>query len=240
VDQAVSVLLVDDDAAKRLAIRAVLSSLGYTIVEADSGLAALRCVMLQEFAVILLDVRMQGMDGFETAALIRQRVQSEMTPIIFVTAHASGEIDRYAQGAVDFICTPVVPDELRAKVSVFANLFIKANRLATWATEVETSADRLRLLTDTAPIGIFHTDRDNRYIYTNPRWTEITGMAAAAAAGQDIELDLRAVVEDVVDLLAGSAQAKGIELITAIETTVPAVVVGDPGRVRQGADEPDR
>ena len=97
------------------------------------GLAALRCVMAQDFAVILLDVRMPIMDGFETAALIRQRRQSEMTPIIFITAYGSDEIvdtDLYAEGAVDFIFAPVPPNELRAKVSVFANLFIKAEELA--------------------------------------------------------------------------------------------------------------
>ena len=128
------ILVVDDNPAKRLALIAVLSPLGYSIIEADSGVAALRCVKTQDFAVILLDVRMPIMDGIETAALIRRRRQSEMTPIIFITAHASDEImgfDRYADGAVDFIFAPVEPDELRAKVSVFANLFSKAEELAT-------------------------------------------------------------------------------------------------------------
>jgi CheY-like chemotaxis protein len=74
----VPILVVDDNPAKRLALKAVLSPLGYAIVEADSGRAALRCIMAQDFAVILLDVRMPLMDGFETAALIRQRLQSEM------------------------------------------------------------------------------------------------------------------------------------------------------------------
>jgi len=183
----VSVLVVDDDPAKRLSLRAILHPLGHVIVEADSGTAALRCLMAQDFAVILLDVAMPGMDGFETAALIRQRAQSEMTPIIFITAYASDEIpgiDRYAQGAVDFIFAPVAPEELRAKVSVFANLFLKAQQLAAKAREVQISADRLRLLTDAAPIGIFHTDAENRYIYTNPPWSEITGISPEAAAGE--------------------------------------------------------
>jgi two-component system, sensor histidine kinase and response regulator len=182
------ILVVDDNFAKRLALKAVLGPLGHPIIEADSGLAALRCVMAEEFAVILLDVCMPTMDGFETAALIRQRRQSEMTPIIFITAFGSDEItnaDRYAEGAVDFIFAPVEPDELRAKVSVFANLFIKASVLATEAREVQTSADQLRLLTDAAPIGIFQTDVANRYVYTNPRWSEITGIAAEDAAGQE-------------------------------------------------------
>ena len=391
----VPILVVDDNAAKRLGLKAVLLPLGYSIVEADSGLAALRCIMAHDFAVILLDVRMPIMDGFETAALIRQRRQSEMTPIIFITAHGKDEIvntDLYAEGAVDFIFAPVPPDELRAKVSVFANLFTKAEELARRAREVQTSADQLRLLTDAAPIGIFQTDDQNRYVTTNPRWTEITGISADKAVGrkwdtimgseerarliaelpggygaelshrfeirvpgatprmalvtsrsipdgdggiagwvgtladvtaevgaeaamsdardkateasrlksdflanmsheirtpmngvigmtdllletnldarqrdyaqtvrnsgealltiindildfskveagkleiEDIEFNVRTVVDDVVDLLAGPAQSKGLELVAVIESSVPAVVSGDPGRVRQ-------
>jgi two-component system, sensor histidine kinase and response regulator len=182
----VPVLVVDDNAAKRLALKAVLLPLGYAIVEADSGRGALRAVMAQDFAVILLDVRMPIMGGFETAALIRLRWQSEMTPIIFITALGADEIvsDRYAEGAVDFMFAPVQPDELRAKVSFFANLFIKAELLAARARDVQASADRLRLLTDAAPVGIFQTDADNRYLYTNPRWSEITGIPADVAVGR--------------------------------------------------------
>ncbi len=76
------------------------------------------------------------------------------------------------------------PAELRAKVSVFANLFVRAEELAARARQVQESADQLRLLTDSAPIGIFQTDADNRYIYTNPRWSQITGISAAEAAGR--------------------------------------------------------
>ena len=125
----VPVLIVDDNAAKRLAMKSVLSPLGYTVVEADSGVAALRCVMAQDFAVILLDVCMPITDGFETAALIRRRRESEWTPIIFITGYANDELtttDHYAEGAVDFIFAPVPPDELRSKVAVFAKLFLRA------------------------------------------------------------------------------------------------------------------
>lgn len=181
-----AVLIVDDDANKRLAMRAVLEQLHLDIVEADSGLGALRRVMERDFAVILLDVRMPDIDGFETAALIRRRRESEMTPIIFITAFTSDEIGtkaRYVSGAVDFMPPPVSPDELRAKVSVFVSLFLHAQRLATEARNVQESADRLGVLTDAAPIGIFHTDKDNRFTYTNPRWSEISGISAARAFG---------------------------------------------------------
>ncbi|HYP47383.1 MAG TPA: response regulator [Thermoleophilaceae bacterium] len=183
----VPILIVDDNPAKRLAIKAALAPLAYHIREAESGLEALRCVMAQDFAVILLDVRMPIMDGFETAARIRERPRSEVTPIIFITSHASDEMsdtDRYSQGAVDFIFAPVPPEELRSKVSVFANLFSRAEELAAQAGEVQKSADQLRLLTEAAPIGIFQTDHQNRYLYTNPRWSEITGITQKKAEGQ--------------------------------------------------------
>jgi PAS domain S-box-containing protein len=183
----VPVLIVDDNAAKRLAMKSVLLPLGYTIVEADSGVAALRCVMAQDFAVILLDVCMPITDGFQTAGLIRQRRESEWTPIIFITGYANDELtttDHYAQGAVDFIFAPVPPDELRSKVAAFAKLFLRARKLAARALDVQASADQLRRLTEAAPIGIFQTDAENRYVYTNPRWTEICGVTAAQANGR--------------------------------------------------------
>jgi PAS domain S-box-containing protein len=182
----VSILVVDDNPSKRLALTSALTPLGYHIVEAESGLDALRAVMISDFAVILLDVRMPDMDGFETAGLIRQRRESEMTPIIFVTAYASDEFvaDRYVEGAVDFMFAPVQPDELRAKVSVFANLFLKAEKLASQARGVQASADQLTLMTDAAPVGIFQTDENNRYIYTNPQWTQITGIPTEDALAQ--------------------------------------------------------
>lgn len=204
------VLIVDDNAAKRLALKSVLRPLGFPIVEADSGREALRCVMAQDFAVILLDVCMPAMDGFETAALIRQRRQSEMTPIIFITAFGNDDIvntDHYSEGAVDFIFAPVDPSALRAKVSVFVNLFLRASELAADTLHAKQAVDQLQLLADAAPIGIFQTDAQNRYLYTNARWSEITGIEAEDAAGKewDIVVDLghrsvlRARLADSVD-----------------------------------------
>jgi PAS domain S-box-containing protein len=183
----VPVLLVDDNAAKRTAILSILSTLDCDIVEAASGVEALRCLLERDFAVILLDIRMPDLDGFETAALIRLRNQSQMTPIIFITAYDRQEIvdaDRYVEGAVDFIFAPIQPNELRSKVSVFASLFTNARLLAAQASEVRASDDRLRLITDAAPVGIFRTDVGNRYVYTNPRWSEITGVTADEALGE--------------------------------------------------------
>jgi CheY-like chemotaxis protein len=124
-----AVLVVDDDAAKRLAVQAMLAPLGHTVIEVDSGRAALRAVLGQSFAVILMDVRMPTMDGYETAALMRARSQSAHTPIIFLTAFRRDETESagaYASGAVDFLYAPIHPEALRAKVSAFLDLDARA------------------------------------------------------------------------------------------------------------------
>jgi PAS domain S-box-containing protein len=181
------ILIVDDNKSKRLALKAALEPLGYDLIEAASGVEGLRCVMADEIAVILLDVRMPIMDGFETAALIRQRAETELTPIIFVTAHATDEVwsNRYSAGAVDFLTAPVDPDELRAKVSVLANLFLQSQDNKAKTRDLEDTAHQLKLLTDAAPIGIFQTDDASRYTYTNARWSEITGVTREDALGAE-------------------------------------------------------
>jgi two-component system sensor histidine kinase/response regulator len=136
----VNILLVDDDPTKRFAIKTILAPLGETVVEASSGADALRQLLRQEFAVVLLDVRMPVMDGFDTAQLIRQRPRSELTPIIFVTALDQAETDMgrgYELGAVDFVFAPVVPAILRAKVGVFVDLYRAQQELRRYRTQLE-------------------------------------------------------------------------------------------------------
>ena len=147
-DGKVSILLVDDRPEKLLALEAVLEDLGQTIVRAYSGREALRHVLNHEFAVILLDVNMPGMDGFETAQLIRQRKSSQHVPIIFITAmgdemHAARG---YALGAVDYILSPVVPEVLRSKVAVFVDLFRKTEQVKRQAESLRTRAAQLQKL----------------------------------------------------------------------------------------------
>jgi diguanylate cyclase (GGDEF)-like protein/PAS domain S-box-containing protein len=142
-----AVLVVNDRASQRMAIHSTLTSLGVAVVEADSGRAALRAVFEQTFAVILMDVQMPEMDGYETADLIRQRVQSSRTPIIFVTAFARDDVETvaaYKRGAVDFLFTPFVPDVLRAKVSVFVDLFVQSQRLQRSLDSITTLNAALR------------------------------------------------------------------------------------------------
>ena len=144
----ISILIVDDRPEKLLALEAVLSELPLRVVRAHSGRDALRCLLAADFAVILLDVNMPGMDGFETAQLIRQRKSSEHTPIIFVTAY-SDEVFMsrgYSLGAVDYILQPVVPDMLRSKVSVFVDLYRKTRLITEQARWQHQRAMQLQKL----------------------------------------------------------------------------------------------
>ncbi len=128
----IKILLIDDQPANLFALESLLGDDEYEIVKAASGAEGLRCLLEQEFALVLLDVLMPGMDGFETAALIRDRKQSRDTPIIFITATNTNEnhVSRgYSLGAVDYIYKPIVPEILKAKVSVFAELHRKTQRL---------------------------------------------------------------------------------------------------------------
>jgi signal transduction histidine kinase len=124
----VNILLVDDDIKTLAALEAILVELKVNVVKANSGTAALKYLLEQDFAVILLDVQMKDMDGFETATLIRERPRSQHTPIIFLTAHDQTDsfiFKGYSVGAVDYLFKPVPTEILRAKVSIFIDLYKK-------------------------------------------------------------------------------------------------------------------
>jgi signal transduction histidine kinase len=132
VSAKVNVLLVDDQPARLLTYETILSELGQNLVRAGSGLEALEKLMKDEFAVVLLDVSMPDMDGFEAATLIHQHPRFERTPIIFVTGVHVSELDRlkgYKVGAVDYVSIPVVPEILRSKVAVLIELYTKRREL---------------------------------------------------------------------------------------------------------------
>jgi CheY-like chemotaxis protein len=132
VPQKARILLVDDRAENLIALEAILSSLNQQLISVRSGEAALKALLSDDFAVILLDVVMPGMDGFETAAHIKRRARTNDVPIIFLTA-AGAEPDHafrgYAAGAVDYIAKPFDPWVLRAKVAVFVDLYMKNKTL---------------------------------------------------------------------------------------------------------------
>lgn len=191
-----NILVVDDRPDKLLALETILGCLGQNLVQARSGKEALRHLLKQDFAVILLDVSMPSMDGFETAALIRQRPKSEHTPIIFVTSIGNSEnhITRgYSLGAVDYLLTPIVPEVLRTKVSVFVELhrqteLIKRQaeqlrhleesrhqrELAEFADRLEVETRRNRFFTLALDmLGI--ADFDGRLLQVNPSWESVLG-----------------------------------------------------------------
>ncbi len=146
------VLIVDDTPAKLMALGAIVSGMDLEVVTATSGAEALRQILKRDFAVILLDVNMPMMNGFETATLIRSHPRSEYTPIIFVTAEANSDADRisgYTLGAVDFIYSPIIPEVLRAKVRVFVDIFYLQRQVLLHNEQLESLvAQRTAALTE--------------------------------------------------------------------------------------------
>ncbi len=138
----VNILLVDDQPNNLLALEAVLDHPGYNLVKAHSGEEALRRLLRDDFALILMDVLMPGIDGFETAEMIRQRERNHYMPIIFVTAIGQSEAHvarGYSAGAVDYLFKPLIPEVLRSKVAAFVELFRKTE-------EVKRQGEQLREL----------------------------------------------------------------------------------------------
>jgi PAS domain S-box-containing protein len=225
----VNILLVDDRKDKLLALGAVLAPLGQNVVEAKSGKEALRLILKTEFAVILMDVSMPGMDGFETASLIRKRPASEHTPIIFVTSIGNSDkqmYQGYSLGAVDYILTPIVPEVLRAKVSVFVDLWRKTEhikqqaerlrqmdeaehkrRLAEAEDRLERETKRNRFFTlalDMLGIGDF----GGHLLQVNPAWEKVLGFTEEELKGATPDQlvhpdDLGAITERVQLLKQG-------------------------------------
>ncbi|MEW5847821.1 MAG: ATP-binding protein [Myxococcota bacterium] len=199
----VNILVVDDRPANVRAIEAILDQPDYRIVPALSGEEALRQVLHQDFAVILLDVAMPGMDGFETAALIKQREASREIPIIFVTATVY-EMEQvfhgYTMGAVDYLLKPLDPHALRAKVSVFVQLFRQRRRIAEQAEQLREAERRqgelemmrvrfeaerrYRNLAEAVPQIVWRATPDGTWEYVNRRWLEATGLAPGQALGE--------------------------------------------------------
>jgi PAS domain S-box-containing protein len=207
----VNILMVDDQPAKLLSYEVILAELGENLIKATSGKEALEHLLKTNIAVVLMDVSMPDLDGFELADLIRQHPRFQRTAIIFISAVYLTDMDRlrgYERGAVDYISVPVIPELLRAKVSIFAELHRKAHQLETLnrelekrvaerTEELERRAQTLQQLNSeiarkhqeldaivrTAPDIIFSRQADGARDYVSHRFYEYTGAAAGSANG---------------------------------------------------------
>ena len=210
-NEKVNILMVDDQPAKLLSYEVILAELGENLLKATTGTEALEHLLKTDIAVVLMDVSMPDLDGFELADLIRQHPRFQRTAIIFISAVYLTDLDRlkgYQRGAVDYISVPVVPELLRAKVSIFAELHRKAKQLETLnreleqrvterTDELERRAETLQQLNSelarknqeldaivrTAPDIIFSRQADGARDYISDRFHEYTGAAKGSANG---------------------------------------------------------
>lgn len=188
------ILLVDDSAENLISIEAALEGLGQEVVTARSGKEALRHLLESDFALILLDVKMPEMDGFQTAELIRARKRSLHTPILFLTAYKSDDhlFRGYDMGAVDFLLKPIVPEILRSKVSVFVELSRHAALLRRQAAVLAKAEQKFRSLLEAAPDAIVISSEAGRISLVNSQAEILTGYSR----DQLIDRDIRMVVPD--------------------------------------------
>jgi serine phosphatase RsbU (regulator of sigma subunit)/CheY-like chemotaxis protein/anti-sigma regulatory factor (Ser/Thr protein kinase) len=234
VDDTPSVLLVDDRPENLLALAAVLEPLRVRLRSVGSGEEALKALLDEDFAVVLLDVQMPGMDGFETAGYIRRRERSRTTPIIFLTAVSTdvAQVAKgYEAGAVDYVLKPFEPNMLRSKVSVFCDL--ERQRRA------RARSDELLLLAwKSLPSGAALISADRLVVRANPKLEELTGGRAVA----DAPVSTLVEVEDQLALdallaaaLAGATVPPGAELNLAGDEDLPVSILA--WGVREGDGE---
>jgi PAS domain S-box-containing protein len=236
--EAPSVLLVDDRPENLLALTAVLEPLDVRLVTAGSGEQALRALLDEDFAVVLLDVQMPGMDGFETAQYIRGRERSASTPIIFLTAVSTdmAQVLRgYETGAVDYVLKPFEPVVLRSKVAVFAEL--ERQRLGR-----ERADELLRRAWESSPSGVALVDADGRVVRVNPALTALLDGRApepgSRVADRFDPADRAALVELCERALGHGDGVREAELrLRSDGGELPVAVVAAPVRDARGASD---
>ena len=186
----VKILLVDDNQDNLVSLEAALDSLNEDLVLARSGTEALRFLLENDFAAILLDVKMPDMDGFETAELIRSRKRSQHTPILFLTAYRNEEhlFRGYDLGAVDFLFKPIVPEILRSKVAVFVELSRSAQIQKAQANILARAELKFRSLLEAAPDAMLITTEAGQIVLANSRADDLFGYTRQELLGSDIRV----------------------------------------------------
>ena len=188
-ERPVKILLVDDRPENLVALEAALEGIGEELVLASSGTEALRHLLNEEFAAVLLDVKMPDMDGFETAELIRSRPRSRQIPIIFLTAYRSDAhlFRGYDLGAVDFLFKPIIPEILRSKVSVFVELSRNAGVLRDQATVLKREEEKLRCVLEAAPDGMVMCHENGDIVLVNSRLESLFHYSRHELLGRQID-----------------------------------------------------
>jgi PAS domain S-box-containing protein len=249
----VTVLMVDDQPSKLLSYEVILKNLGEHLVKATSGREALDHLLKSDVAVVLMDVSMPEMDGFELADMMRQHPRFQETPIIFVSAVHLTDVDRlrgYQSGAVDYISVPVVPDVLRAKVSVFTELHRKTRQLRELNRDLEARvaerSEALRVLNGqlhervaelesimrVLPVGVAVShDRDCEHVTANAALSQMLGMkpgenlSTSNGAQYQIYREGKMVRDEELPL------QKAVETRTSTGTTELEILTGDRPRL---------
>ena len=174
----VNILLVDDDRENLLALEAILRGLNQNLVTAASGAEALKYLSRNDAALILLDVEMPGMDGFQTAAIIRERERTRHTPIIFLTGTSRSEThvsQAYSIGGVDYLFKPLIPAVLKSKVAAFVEMYKQRRQVQRQSAQLKRQRDFISAVLDTVASIVVVLDGAGKIIRVNRAWEELTG-----------------------------------------------------------------
>ena len=184
-----NILLVDDRRENLLALKGILNGLDQNLVQATSGTQALKYLLRNDVAVILLDVEMPDMDGFQTATLIREREKTRHTPIIFLTAISKSDLhvsQGYSLGGVDYIFKPLAPEVLKSKVSAFVEMFKQREEARRQSALLKSERDFVSAVLDTVTSFVLVLDLEGRILRVNRVWEDLTGYTFAEVQGHHL------------------------------------------------------